>query len=299
MQIKSLSNGSPTAFAIASLLIVFIVYSIVLSIGTVLVAGFDTKITADNRILFLGILALSQFFIIGAGAFTLVRWLENEPQEVFSMRKPFSPKFYLFAIIGIAGLLTAYDGLFNILLAILPESALLFIVDSYNTETQTVASIIGEFSFATFLFPTIAIAVAPAISEELLFRGFLLSNLQRNQTKLTAIIISGILFGLIHFSIVNIVALSAIGMFLAFITIRSGSIYPAIILHFLNNLMSVVQIFIENGQPELIKAEEYASIELLSVTYLIIGLAVLVASIIMINKLSAEQVSTSPDQQTV
>lgn len=296
MDIKALSDKSPTAFAIVSLFIIFITYSIFLGLGSFIVAGAETNITSDNRTLFLGVLALAQFFIIGGGALTIVRWLETEPRTAFAIRLPSTYKFILFAIIGVAGLLTAHDGLFNILLAIMPEQIVAFIVDSYNYETQTIAKIIGGFSFSTFLFPIIAISVAPAISEELLFRGFLLNNLVRNQSKLVAIVISGILFGLIHFSATNMLALSAIGMFLAFITIRSGSILPAMILHFLNNMFSVVQIFIANGQPEIIKAGEYASIDILSVIYLIVGISALVFSIQMINNLSQKELSISPNE---
>ena len=285
MELKSLSIKSPTAFAIAVSVILIISYSILLGIGSFLVAGASSNINSDNRLAFFGVLALSQFLILGGGAILIVRWIESDPREVFSMRLPASPKFYLFAVVGVVGILIANDGLINILLAVLPESWASFLADSYNSDTQAIASIIGGFSPYTFLYAILAIAVAPAISEELLFRGFLLSKLRTKQSNLSAIVISGLLFGAIHFSLVNMLPLSALGMFLAFITIRSGSILPAVIIHFLNNLSSVISVLASNGMPELMNMKDYASIELTPFAFLIGGLGLIVISLIILHKL--------------
>ena len=81
--------------------------------------------------------------------------------------------------------------------------------------------------------------ILPAICEETAHRGMLLNTLKRyGVTK--AIIISGIMFGLIHLNINQFFYTAIIGCFLAFLTIISDSIYPAMIVHFMNNFLSTI-----------------------------------------------------------
>lgn len=84
------------------------------------------------------------------------------------------------------------------------------------------------------------VAVVPAVCEEILFRGYVLRAFEKSWGIWTAIIVSGILFGLYHLQLTNLLPLAAIGILLAFITWASGSIVPAMVAHFVNNGSSVV-----------------------------------------------------------
>lgn len=78
--------------------------------------------------------------------------------------------------------------------------------------------------------------VAP-IFEELLYRGAVLSLL-KGYGKGASIIISALLFAFAHGSITVFGAPLILGIVTAYITINCGSIWPAITIHFVNNLLS-------------------------------------------------------------
>ena len=79
------------------------------------------------------------------------------------------------------------------------------------------------------------IAITPAICEELMFRGYLQRQLDRVAPALISVVVCGVLFGLYHLSLKQLLPLSCIGIYLCWLTYKSGSILPAIWVHFLNN----------------------------------------------------------------
>lgn len=97
-----------------------------------------------------------------------------------------------------------------------------------------------DFGFAMLLFH---LAITPAICEELLFRGLLMDNkVGLNMHKLA--LLNGLLFGLFHIGYDQIFYCVWMGMVLGYVTLITNSIYPAIIIHFLNNAISVVETWI-------------------------------------------------------
>jgi membrane protease YdiL (CAAX protease family) len=92
----------------------------------------------------------------------------------------------------------------------------------------------------SLLFILFNVAVVPAICEEILFRGFVFRLFSNSAGIIWGIVISGFLFGLYHLKLTQLIPLSLIGMLLAWLTVQSGSLYPAILAHFINNGGSVV-----------------------------------------------------------
>lgn len=81
-------------------------------------------------------------------------------------------------------------------------------------------------------------AVLPAICEETLHRGMLLNGNSMLGIK-KSILISGFLFGLLHLNIEQFFYATIIGLFLAYLCWGCSSVVPCIIVHFMNNAMSV------------------------------------------------------------
>ncbi len=84
------------------------------------------------------------------------------------------------------------------------------------------------------------LALVPAICEEFLFRGYIQRQAERALGALSGVLFSGIVFGLYHLRLTQALALSVLGIYLAWITWRSGSILPAIVVHFVNNSLAAV-----------------------------------------------------------
>ncbi|HEX5354182.1 MAG TPA: CPBP family intramembrane glutamic endopeptidase [Rhodanobacteraceae bacterium] len=93
-----------------------------------------------------------------------------------------------------------------------------------------------------------AVCAAPFV-EELVFRGVLLSGLMRRMPAGWAILISALIFGCAHlpdfkFAWYAIPALVIMGLALAWMRLRSRSLWPAVTLHATNNLVATVVWFL-------------------------------------------------------
>ncbi|MFW6367195.1 MAG: CPBP family intramembrane glutamic endopeptidase [bacterium] len=75
----------------------------------------------------------------------------------------------------------------------------------------------------------------PAVIEEILFRGLLQHWMQLALSPYKAIIYTSALFALIHVSVVTAPYLFLLGVVLGWSKWRTGSIYPAIAIHFIHN----------------------------------------------------------------
>jgi ABC-2 type transport system permease protein/sodium transport system permease protein len=91
-----------------------------------------------------------------------------------------------------------------------------------------------------------ALAVVPAVAEELFFRGYLLAALRGRLPGWAAILLTAGLFGLFHASLGGLVALERIppstllGVALGWLCWQTGSVLPGMLLHGLHNAWMLV-----------------------------------------------------------
>jgi membrane protease YdiL (CAAX protease family) len=90
----------------------------------------------------------------------------------------------------------------------------------------------------------ILIIGAAPLSEEIFFRGFMYGGLRRRLPWWAAALIAGLVFGLLHYtgpdSIGVVPQLAALGFILAWLYERTGSLWPPILMHGLNNALAFV-----------------------------------------------------------
>jgi CAAX protease family protein len=88
------------------------------------------------------------------------------------------------------------------------------------------------------------IIVAAPISEEIFFRGFLFGGFRQRLSFPLAALISAVIFGLFHYTGASSVAvvpqLAFLGFALCAVYEETGSIYPTIALHMLNNTLAFI-----------------------------------------------------------
>jgi uncharacterized protein len=82
-------------------------------------------------------------------------------------------------------------------------------------------------------------AVAPAVFEELAFRGVVFGLLRRSLNPRETILLSAIAFGLLHLSVPMLLTHVPLGIYLGWLRHRSGSLYPSMAAHFLHNALVV------------------------------------------------------------
>lgn len=94
-------------------------------------------------------------------------------------------------------------------------------------------------SFVTSIAIAIGTAVMPALCEEFGMRCCGL-GLLRKHGKAFGVIAVSIVFGLMHANLVQFVFATLVGLILGYVTVKTDSIVPAVVIHLLNNSMSVV-----------------------------------------------------------
>lgn len=94
----------------------------------------------------------------------------------------------------------------------------------------------------------LAIAIVGPIVEEVVFRASVLGYMLRHEVgQWTAIAVSAILFGLVHFNPAQIPAAIIIGMLLGIIYVKSHSVILTSIIHIINNSLAVYEMRVFGG----------------------------------------------------
>ena len=88
----------------------------------------------------------------------------------------------------------------------------------------------------------LAVGLFAAFGEEFLCRGYIQTRLSRRWGSLRAVLIASLLFGILHFDVVHSTMAFFIGLYLGFLAERTGSIWPGIVCHALNNIIAVLLI---------------------------------------------------------
>lgn len=126
-----------------------------------------------------------------------------------------------------------------------------------------------------FLLAVLNIAIIPAIFEEFAFRGVALGLLRKKMPDMAAVTVSALLFGLLHGNMEQIPFAFCMGMVFALSTVLTGSMWPAITAHFLNNFSSVVLDYISKDTGPV-------SGQMLSLFYLLISAIISIFGIMLL-----------------
>ncbi len=115
----------------------------------------------------------------------------------------------------------------------------MFLEESENLKQMT--QIFRDHGASGFLIPlSLMIGLTPAVCEELLFRGYVQTRLTSAFHPIIGILFASLLFAAFHLDYVHVIAVFPMGVFLGWISWRSGSLVPAMLGHFVNNFVSVV-----------------------------------------------------------
>lgn len=135
-----------------------------------------------------------------------------------------------------------------------------------------------------FLLTVLNIAIIPAIFEEFAFRGVALGLLRKKMPDMAAVTVSALLFGLLHGNMEQIPFAFCMCMVFALSTVLTGSMWPAITAHFLNNFSSVVLDYISKDTGPV-------SGQMLSLFYLLISAIISIFGIMLLKEKIKEKSS--------
>ena len=100
-----------------------------------------------------------------------------------------------------------------------------------------------------FLMSVVSTAILPAIIEEIIIRGIVMQPLRR-YGDMFALVVSSLLFSIMHGNMVQIPYTFAAGLFFGYVAIATGSLWPSIIMHFINNLYAVIIMAVSDNYSE-------------------------------------------------
>ncbi|MCB5295662.1 MAG: CPBP family intramembrane metalloprotease [Candidatus Cloacimonetes bacterium] len=190
-------------------------------------------------------LVQTQILIIALPVLLILRFLKLKSNEVLRLKTPKLKEMLIIPFIAIpASIVVAIlSQLINVIYPF-PEKYLEILSELFKMDLPL---------WGSFL----VVAVAPGICEELLFRGFMLRFFEKYGVKIS-IVLSGLMFAAFHLDPFRFAPVFLLGMLLAYLTLRSGSIVNAMILHTMNNGFAVfvmsfagskyLQIFLQDGE---------------------------------------------------
>ncbi len=249
-QNKLIPTISPVKAAIIGLVAVFLLYEFGGGILAIAIFGFDLTKANMNllRLLTIG----TQVLFILVPAIYLSKLVFEDVTSVVRLKMPKPKEVGLLSIgmIILIPLLQEYLNVQNYVILKLSESSLFIkgIKDFLDTLDKFVEQSYTQLLTGNNIFEMILIvltvAVTPAICEEFFFRGFVQKSFEYKFKPFWAIFITSFVFALYHFNPYGFLPLMVIGMYLGYSIYLSDSIIVSIILHFLNNFVSVIAFFI-------------------------------------------------------
>jgi sodium transport system permease protein len=177
------------------------------------------------------VMAVGQMAFILGPPLAMALVLTSSPRQTLRLRWP-KPRFLLLA----TGLALTLNPLVHELQPVVER---LFPVSPLVKEAlDQMMARVPSLGAALVLF-----AVIPAICEEFAFRGYILSGLQHRHSTRSAILLSALLFGILHVLLSLFQQLfnaTLLGIVLGLIAVRSRSILPGIVFHLVHNGLAVV-----------------------------------------------------------
>jgi len=280
---------SPIAAAFLGLIGGFFLYQFVGGILTLVIFGFDIENAPVNSLRLMTMAGQILFILLPALLFA--KWIYGDVSDIISVKIPDWIELVLFSagIIILTPLLQSYLYIQNFFIEQLAANSemvnsLKSFFDSMNELVEkTYGNMLAADSVPEMFLVILIIAVVPAISEEVMFRGYIQKSFEFKIKPVWAALITAIFFGLYHFNPYGLLPLIALGFYFGFAAYISKSIFVPMFLHFLNNFGAIMLFYII-GDDELISTNVVDATQMESNITLFFLLSFLFTIIILVIK---------------
>lgn len=123
------------------------------------------------------------------------------------------------------------------------NSGVLSLIDEaglFTSQFDYMENMLAPLSSGSIIISIIAVGIVAPFAEEFLFRGVIYNTLSKKISIKWTIIIQAILFGVFHFNLVQGAYATLLGLVFGYITYKTKSLWPAIIVHMVNNLIATI-----------------------------------------------------------
>ncbi|MDB5159916.1 MAG: rane protein of unknown function [Candidatus Saccharibacteria bacterium] len=118
------------------------------------------------------------------------------------------------------------------------------IIPFYNVDQVQNTGFSGLSQGFEYILAFATLVIIAPISEELLFRGYLLGKLRKHVSTWVAVLLTSLLFGAIHLAWNVGVDVFALSIVLCLLRIKTGRLWPSILLHMIKNAIAFYFLFI-------------------------------------------------------
>ena len=184
----------------------------------------DVVYTLGSQLVCMGLIPLTILLITYKGK-------GNELFTRMRYKAPRDARACFLVTVGIMLLITPFTMAFNAL------TNLLFKIIGYKKSFPVGTIYLGVGDFFAMIVLT---AVLPAVFEEFTHRGVLLSGLQARGSEFYAVLVSAVMFGLMHGNPAQIIFTIFGGLVFGVAVVKCDSIIPAMCGHFANNAVAVL-----------------------------------------------------------
>ena len=225
----------------------------------------------------LAIMVLTQVFSFLLPALLLVRLIDPRPARFLAF-KPLVPQSNLwitvFLAIGTMFLMIGLSG-------VLQQFNFGATADQLQHERQmTEAAFYQMKTLPQFLLNLLIVALLPALCEEIFFRGvlqrFINTFLKR---PFVSILLTALIFASMHGTLYNLLPIVFGGVILGFVYHITGNIWLNILLHFLNNGLQLLIVFVSGASQEDAQMPFYKHL-----LFLLLGIIVVVRFLMELRK---------------
>ncbi len=153
-------------------------------------------------------------------------------------------------------------------------------------------------SFGYYALAVLMIGILPAITEELVFRGIIFNGLKKCG-KWTAILLSAVMFSLMHANVPQFPFTFILGVVLGLVMWETGALWLCMILHFFNNFTVLTSMYISaiTGGGESVTNISVVTV-LLSILMFALAILLVYLAIFLIKKIGKKS-ECAPNAETI
>ncbi|MEE9288221.1 MAG: CPBP family intramembrane glutamic endopeptidase [Bacteroidota bacterium] len=232
---------SPILYGIIALLVTLVLYQFIGGVITFVLVGAD--VTDENVDRMRVATMVGHLLLLLVPTFILLKVQTSRVREFIRWKRPSGREvfFVLVSVFALQQILQAYMYLQEQIP--LPESVEPFLKQFREFIEATYKTLVMADSLPELLFVVVVVAIVPAVTEEILFRGLVQRNFELGFKGIWGVVVAGAVFGVYHFNPFSLVPLAVLGVFFGYVVYRSGSIVNAILGHFFNNFLAILAIF--------------------------------------------------------
>lgn len=200
----------------------------------------STVVGISNSSYYVLSVVITQFIMFGGTVFLFLKSTGRAFKGYIKFGKPNKTHLlYVLICFGLAIIFTiAFSPISELIQTRFPNHVwVIHQLEVTSTQNDVLGQLRGyKLPMALFVF-----ALVPALCEELVFRGILYRILKNiSGKKSLAILLSAIIFSLVHFQVLSFIPITIVGILLAYLYEKTDNLINPILLHFAFNAVQII-----------------------------------------------------------